>query len=382
MSQTPLPPLRVPPADPRASYLALKEPIDAAVAHVLEHGFYILGDEVAAFEREFAAWVGATEGVGVNSGTDAIQLALRTLGIGPGDRVVTVSHTAVATVAAIELTGATAVMVDIDPVTYTMDPAALEVALQQPGSSIKAVVVVHLYGHPADMAAIVAIARQHGLFVIEDCAQAHGATVDGRRVGAIGDIGCFSFYPTKNLGAFGDGGAMVTSRAEWADQARMLRQYGWRQRYISDIAGANMRLDELQAAILRVKLRHLDSANARRRAIAARYDAALASTPLTLPAVVGPCTHAYHQYTVTTPRRDELATFLRSRGIGTAILYPEPVHRQPAYRSSGLQLPHTERVCRELLCLPVHPELTDAQVGEVVERIGEWSRGPVRPQTT
>lgn len=373
MSLTSRPPLSVPSADPRASYHAAKAEIDTAVAQVLDRGSYILGEEVDSFEKEFAAWVGVADGIGVSSGTDAIQLALRTLGVGAGDVVVTVSHTAVATVAAIALTGATPRLVDIDPVTFTMAPAALEAALGQPGPPVKAVVVVHLYGHAADMRTIMEIAQRHGVFVVEDCAQAHGASIEGTRVGAIGDLGCFSFYPTKNLGAFGDGGAVVTDNAEWAERARALRQYGWRQRYISDLPGANMRLDELQAAVLRVKLRRLDVANARRRAIAARYDASLVSTPLVLPSVVGHCVHAYHQYTVTTPRRDELAAYLRGHGIGTAILYPQPVHLQPAYSSGAVHLPYSERICQELLCLPVHPELTDAQVGEVIRRVSEWS---------
>lgn len=370
-------PSHIPPADPHANYLAHKEDIDRAVSRVLDSGKYILGPEVAAFEQEFASYVGVAEAVGVGSGTDAIHLALSTLGIGPGDAVLTVSLTAVATVAAIELTGATPVLVDIDPRTFAMDAHLLDAAIAaHRGPRLKAIVPVHLYGHPADMRAIVDLARLHRLFVVEDCAQAHGAAIGSGKTGTWGDIACFSFYPTKNLGALGDAGAIVTDNLEWAARARMLRQYGWRQRYISDLAGMNTRLDEIQAAILRAKLPHLDRENARRREIAARYDAALGSTPLVLPRAVQGVTHVYHQYTVRAPYRDELADFLAERGIGAGILYPFPVHVQAAYRERSLAvpggLPESERACRELLCLPVHPQLTDSQVAEVAEQVVAW----------
>ena len=293
----------IPQTDPRANYLAHKDEIDAAIAAVLAGGRYILGEQVAAFEREFAAYLGAgsTEGathaIGVGSGTDALHLALRACGIGPGDRVFTVSHTAVATVAAIELAGATPVLVDIDPATFTMDPNRLEEAVRRDeggnSSNVKrhssivtrhsAIIPVHLYGHPADMAAILEIARRYDLWVIEDCAQAHGATIDGQKTGTFGDIAAFSFYPTKNLGALGDGGAVVTSDPALAEQTRLLREYGWRERYVSAIPGLNSRLDELQAAILRVKLRYLDAENARRRALAAEYDRLLADSSVRTP---------------------------------------------------------------------------------------------------
>ena len=370
-------PLHVPPADPHANYLAHKEEIDRAVTRALDSGRYILGPEVVAFEQEFARYVGVAETIGVGSGTDAIHLALRTLGVGPGDGVLTVSLTAVATVAAIDLAGAEPVLVDIDPKTFTIDARLLEAAITaHRGPRLKAIVPVHLYGHPADMRAIVDLAKRHGLFVVEDCAQAHGAAVGPNKAGTWGDIACFSFYPTKNLGALGDAGAIVTDNLEWAARARALRQYGWRQRYISDLAGMNTRLDEIQAAILRAKLPHLDRENARRREIAARYDAALGSTPLALPRVAQDVTHVYHQYTVRTPYRDELADFLAKGGIGAAILYPFPVHVQAAYRERLLAapagLPESERACRELLCLPVHPQLTDSQVAEVGERVVAW----------
>jgi dTDP-4-amino-4,6-dideoxygalactose transaminase len=372
-------PPRILPGDPKASYLAHKAGIDDAVGRVIQSGRYILGTEVTSFEREFAAYLGAAEAIGVGSGTDAIHLALRTLGVGPGDGVVTVSHTAVATVAAIELAGAEPLLVDIDPSTFTMDVRSLEAAIaSHRGAHLKAIVPVHLYGHPADMPAIVDIARRHRLFVIEDCAQAHGAAIGPRKIGTWGDIACFSFYPTKNLGALGDAGALVTDSLEWTARARMLRQYGWRERYISEIAGLNTRLDELQAAVLRAKLPHLDRENARRREIAAHYDAVLESTRLDLPRAAQGVTHVYHQYTVRTPYRDELAGFLNDRGIGAGILYPLPVHVQAAYRERHLAasggLTESERVCRELLCLPVHPQLTDSEVAGVAEQVVAWCR--------
>ncbi len=378
-------PLLILPGDPKASYLAHKAEIDAALSRAIESGWYILGSEVLSFEQEFAAYLGVAEAVGVGSGTDAIYLALRTLGVGAGDAVLTVSHTAVATVAAIELAGAQPVLVDIDPATFTMDAQLLEAAIaNHRGSRLKAIVPVHLYGHPADMQAIVEVAARHGLFIVEDCAQAHGAAIGRRKLGTWGDIACFSFYPTKNLGALGDGGALVTNRVEWAQRARMLRQYGWRERYISELAGMNTRLDEVQAAVLRAKLPYLDRENARRQEIAARYDAALQSTPLRLPQAGRDVTHVYHQYTLRTPRRDELAAFLRDRGIGVGILYPLPVHQQPAYRERPLAafggLRQSEQVCRELICLPVHPQLTDPQVASIAEHVVAWcGTTPGRP---
>ena len=261
----------IPQANPGAGYRALKAEIDEAVARVLSSGWYILGNELRAFEAEFAAWIGVPSVIGCGNGTDAIVLALRGLGIGSGSTVVTVSHTAVATVAAIEMTGATPVLVDIDPVHYTMDPDALRRVLEQPPAGlpkIRAVVVVHLYGQTADLERIVPLCREHGVAVIEDCAQAHGARLYGKRVGTFGDAATFSFYPTKNLGAFGDGGAVAVSDPAVAQRIAALRQYGWHKHYISDEVGMNSRLDEVQAAILRVKLAHLDGHNARRRQIA------------------------------------------------------------------------------------------------------------------
>jgi dTDP-4-amino-4,6-dideoxygalactose transaminase len=361
------------PADPHAHVLAQRAELLTAIERVVDGGRYILGAEVDAFEREFAAYMGASHGVGVASGTDALVLALRTLGVGPGDAVVTVSHTAVATVAAIELTGATPILVDIDPARYTLDPVHLAARLaHHEGPPIKAIIPVHLYGQPADMAYILQIATQYGIAVIEDCAQAHGACIGHQRVGSFGTFGAYSFYPTKNLGALGDAGGLVCHDPALAERARALRQYGWRERYISELAGLNTRLDELQAAILRVKLPRLDADNARRRAIAAQYDRALATTSLVPPPTVSGTTAVYHQYTVLSDHRNALATRLREQGIGSAILYPIPIHQQPAYSGrwgAGLSLPVTERVAATLLCLPIHPHLSDDDVQKVCDAL-------------
>jgi dTDP-4-amino-4,6-dideoxygalactose transaminase len=325
----------IPQNDPKAAYLAQRAAIDAAIAGVLESGWYILGKETAAFEAEFAAAMGARHGVGTGTGTDALVLALRALGIGPGKTVVTVSHTAVATVAAIEMAGARPVLVDIDPTTYTMDVAELARVLEAPprGSErIDAILPVHLYGQPADLAALATLARGYKVPLIEDCAQSHGARFDGEPAGSVGAIACFSFYPTKNLGALGDGGMVTTSDDEVAAALRAIREYGWRERrYVSEQTGINSRLDELQAAILRVKLTALAADNARRRVIAARYDAGLAGLSLTLPARDPRAEHVFHQYVVRSPRREAVRAALQKIGIGTNIHYPMPVHLQPAY---------------------------------------------------
>ncbi len=363
--------------DLRAHYRAHKAEIDAAVARVLESGWYILGREVEAFEQEFAAYIGqgaAEVGcVGVNSGTDALVIALRALGIGPGDEVITVAHTAVATVAAVALAGATPVLVDIDPTTCTLDPAA---AAQAITPRTRALLPVHLYGQPADLAPLLALAERAGLALVEDCAQAHGATYAGRRAGAWGDVACFSFYPTKNLGALGDGGAIVSRRTDLLLRARLLREYGWvpQARYIAQIPGTNSRLDEVQAAVLRVRLRHLDAENAVRAARAADYDARLPAGLIT-PQVGPNRTHVYHLYVVQTPEpelRDPLRDALHARGIGTAVHYPVPVHRQPAYRDGGVvvqELRVTERIAASVLSLPMHPALTEAHAARVVDAI-------------
>ena len=369
----------IPQTDPKRNYQAHKASIDAAIQHVLDSGWYILGKEVETFEREFASYIGVGHAIGVANGTDALELALRACGVGPGDLVFTVSLTAVATVAAIELVGAIPVLVDIDPVTYTMDPACLENALAHPpAGKPKAVIPVHIYGQPADLPAILELARRYGLYLIEDCAQSHGAILAGRMTGTWGDIATFSFYPTKNLGALGDGGMVVTANSELAERTRSLRQYGWQKRYISEIPGYNSRLDELQAAILRVKLEYLEAENSRRIALAARYTKSLTNSGLILPVCRAGARHVYHQYVVRSPRRDVLQAHLRAQGIGTLVHYPSAIHQQPAYQSrisiSGSLL-NSERAAAEVLSLPMYPELTDEQVDSVAEACCVWGKG-------
>lgn len=358
--------------DPLADYRRHKTAVDAAIQRVLDGGYYVLGPEVEAFERDFAAFVGVSHAVGVANGTEALTLALMACGIGPGDEVVTVSFTAVATVAAVDIAGAMPVIADIEPDYYTLDPAALERAITP---RTKAVVPVHLYGQPAAVDEISAIAERHGLRVIEDCAQAAGATYRGRRAGALGDVGCFSFYPTKNLGAVGDGGICVTDDPEIAARLRALRQYGWHQDQISESAGRNSRLDEIQAAILNAKLPELDADNADRQAVAGRYDAALAETGLGLPARRPECGHVHHLYVVRSARRDALKSHLAERGIAAGVHYPAPVHLQPAYRgrlADAGSLPETERAAQEVLSLPLHPGLDEAAMQRVVDAVREF----------
>ena len=361
------------PFHPHADYLAHQVAVDAAIQRVLQSGHYILGPEVAAFEKEFAAAIGTAHCIGVGNGLEAIHIALRARGIGPGDTVITVSHTSVATVMAIELAGARPLLVDIDPVSYTLDPAKFEATLRaNPG--VKALILVHLYGQPA-APACVEIARQHGLFVLEDCAQAHGSATAGRTTGTWGDAAAFSFYPTKNLGAIGDGGAILTNDAALAARVRRLHQYGWQERYISHESGMNSRLDELQAAILRAKLPTLRADNARRAALAAIYTQALRGTVYTPPAPPADTTHVYHQYVIRAPRRDALAQALTARGIPWAIHYPQPVHLQPAYAgrvalgAGGMAA--TERASQEILSLPLHPHLDEAAIHHVVQALRE-----------
>jgi dTDP-4-amino-4,6-dideoxygalactose transaminase len=362
----------IPQTDPRAEYVAYQDEINRAIQAVLNSGRYILGAEVQAFEREFAEFIGARFGVGAASGTDSLYLALKAIGIGPGDEVLTVPHTAVATVAAIEMCGAIPVLVDIDLQTYTMDPNRLKCAVSP---RAKALLPVHLYGHPADMTAILAIARDHGLAVVEDCAQAHGATFDDRQVGSIGDISAFSFYPTKNLGAIGDGGLVATNNPALAENVKLLRQYGWQERYISERTGWNSRLDELQAAILRVKLRYLNDGNLRRRQLATQYNVGLGCLPVVVPTNKGKIGHVYHQYVIRHKERDDLQAFLAARQIVTLVHYPVPIHLQPAYRGklgdSG-SFPVSEQVAREVLSLPFYPELTESQIKTVVRAITDF----------
>jgi dTDP-4-amino-4,6-dideoxygalactose transaminase len=360
--------------DPKAGYLAYEGEINAAIQAVLNSGRYVLAGEVQAFEEEFKNFIGARFAIAVASGTDALYLALKAIGIGSGDEVLTVPHTAVATVAAIEMCGAIPVLVDIDEETYTMDPERLQTAISP---RAKAVLPVHLYGHPANMEEILEIAHRHGLAVVEDCAQAHGAMYGNKHVGTIGDISAFSFYPTKNLGAIGDGGLIATNDADLAEQAKLLRQYGWHERYVSQVIGWNSRLDELQAAILRVKLRHLARGNQQRRRLAELYGSGLRGLPVIAPVTKPGNRHVYHQYVIRCEKRDELQTFLAAHNISTLIHYPVPVHLQPAYRGRLGDLgsfPVSEQVAGEIMSLPLYPELPEAQIETVIRAIAEYYR--------
>lgn len=356
-------------ANPRLQYLAHKREIDLAVARVLERGWYTLGEEVKSFEAEFAAYIGIANGIGVGNGTDALRLALAACNIGSGDEVITVSHTAVATVAAIEQVGATPVFVDIEPDFFTMDPRKIAGAVTP---KTKAIIPVHLYGQPVDLDPILDISNKYGLRVIEDGAQAHGAMYKGKRVGSYGDLACFSFYPTKNLGALGDGGMVVTDQPELARRLRLLREYGWVERYISHFPGINSRLDEVQAAILRVKLPYLDQDNTARARIATMYRAGLKDCDLILPKCHQKASHVYHLYVVRTPRRDALIQHLKSNGIAPLIHYPVPIHLQPAYRDRIVfkdNLLETELAAQEVLSLPIYPELRKADLEAVLEAV-------------
>ena len=356
-------------SNPLLQYLSYKSEIDAAISKVLNGGWYIIGKETRAFEEEFARYIGVSYGVGVGSGTDAIHLALRACGIGYNDEVITVSHTAVATVAAIELAGATPVLVDIEEDYYTIDPRKIEKVITK---NTKAVIPVHIYGQPANLDLILEIARKFNLIVIEDCAQAHGAMYKDKKVGSYGDVACFSFYPTKNLGAIGDGGIVVTDNKDLAEKVKLLREYGWAERYVSHVAGFNTRLDEIQAAILRIKLRHLDEDNKKRCRIAEIYEKGLSGISLALPQKRDGVTHVYHLYVVRSGERDSLRTFLQSRDIGALVHYPMPIHLQPAYRGrlkKDNDLNITEKAAREVLSLPMYPELGEEEIMRVVDTI-------------
>jgi len=357
-------------SNPALQYLSYKKQINAAIKQVLQSGWFILGNEVKAFEEEFAKYIGVNFAKGTGSGTDAIMLALKALQIGAGDEVITVSQTAVATVAAIEMAGAKPVMVDIEEDFYTIAPEKIEAAITP---KTKAVVAVHLYGQPADLNAILKITKKHKLKLIEDCAQAHGAIYKNKRAGSIGDVGCFSFYPTKNLGALGDGGMVVTNDAKLAEKVEMLRQYGWKKRYISEFAGVNSRLDELQAAILRVKLAHLDDDNAKRNHIAQMYDKQLGQTEIIIPKKRQNCSHVYHLYVIRAKKRDQLLEHLKQQGIAAAVHYPMPVHLQPAYNHRQ-KLPVTEKIAKEILSLPMYPELTEKQTQKIINAVKEFLR--------
>jgi dTDP-4-amino-4,6-dideoxygalactose transaminase len=360
----------IPFVDLKAQYNSIKEEVNTAVLKVLESTQFILGDEVAAFEREFAAYSGAAEGVALNTGTSALHLAFLAAGIGPGDEVITTPHTFVATVAAIVYTGATPVFVDIDPVSFTIDVTQIESAIT---SKTKAIAPVHLYGQPADMDPIMEIAQHHNLVVIEDAAQAHRSEYKGRRVGSIGDIGCFSFYPGKNLGAYGEGGMAVTNNPDYAKTMRMYRDWGQEGRYNHVLKGYNYRMDGIQGAILRVKLRYLDQWTEARRSHAASYDRLLADTGLKTPTAMPYSHHVYHVYAVRTAQRADLQQKLQNQGIQTGIHYPIPVHLQKAYSDLGYKpgdFPKSEKAASEVLSLPMYPELSEAQVETVASAVG------------
>ena len=356
-------------ADLAAQYRAVRGELDEAVARVLANASYILGPEVAAFEEEFARYQQAEHAIGLNSGTSALHLALLAAGIGAGDEVITVPFSFIATAAAIRYTGARPVFVDIDPLTFNMDPARIEAAIRP---CTRAILPVHLYGQPADMDRILEIARRHRLVVIEDAAQAHGAEYHGRRVGALGDIGCFSFYPAKNLGACGEGGAVVTNHAAHARAIRLLRDWGSEKKYVHSIAGYNYRLEGLQGAILRVKLRHLEAWTEARARNAALYSELLAGSSVATPRTAPGVRHAWHCYTVRVAQRDRLQQELLQLGVQSGVHYPIPIHLQPAYADLGYRpgdFPAAEQAAAEVLSIPVHAQLTETQVREVASAL-------------
>ena len=359
----------IPFVDLKAQYRSIKTEVDAAILGVLETCQFTLGSEVAAFEAEFAAYCQSPHGIGVNTGTSALHLALLAAGIGNGDEVITVPFTFIATVSAIDYTGATPVFVDIDPVTFTMDPALVEAAITP---RTKAIVPVHLYGQPADMDPILDIAKRHGLVVIEDACQAHGAEYKGRRVGSIGDLGCFSFYPGKNLGAYGEGGMVMTANAGYARAIRMLRDWGAERKYQHVLKGYNFRLEGIQGAVLRVKLPRLEGWTEARRRAAEHYDALFSGTGVVTPRARADSRHVYHLYVVRTSSRAQWQDALTAQGIQTGIHYPTPVHLLPAFADLGCragQFPHAERAADEVLSLPMFPEITAGQCEEVARAV-------------
>jgi len=368
--------ITVPHLDLKAQYRSIKQEIDSTLARVLDSGQFVLGPEVAEFEKEFSSYCGTADCIALNSGTSALHLALLAAGVQPGDEVITVPFTFVASVATILYAGAKPVLTDIEPRTFNMDPAALEAAISP---RTKAIVPVHLYGHPSDMDPILAVARQHDLVVIEDAAQAHGARYKDRTVGSIGDIGCFSFYPTKNLGAYGEGGAVTTSNPEYARTIRMLRDWGQDRKYHHLLHGYNYRMEGLQGAILRVKLRHLEAWTEARRSIVKQYNGILADCDLVCPIEMSWARHVYHLYTVRAKNRNAMQTSLLDEGIQTGIHYAAPVHLQPAYTGLGYgpgSLPESERAAQEVLSLPLYPELTKSQIQTVAGAVAKLASMP------
>jgi dTDP-4-amino-4,6-dideoxygalactose transaminase len=362
----------IPVANPHAQFLSYEREIRTAIDRVLVSGNYILGPEVEAFELEFAEFMSLPYCVAVANGTDALALSLIACGVSPGDEVITVANTAVATVAAIEQIGAIPVFVDIDPATRCMDPNKIAPAIT---AKTRAVLPVHLYGHPAAMPDICKIAQRHNLHVVEDCAQAHGASIDGNKVGSFGDVAAFSFYPTKNLGALGDAGAVVTRHESTFRRLHQLRQYGWDQNRESQIAGINSRMDEIQAAILRVKLTGLESELSRRRLIADRFCAAIGDGPLIPPPIPTNGELAVHLFVVESNDRSAFQSFCESEGIGSAIHYPVPIHLHRAYQNRlriSADLYQTERLSKRIVSLPLYPQLTDLQVSHICQALNKW----------
>lgn len=365
--------MNIPFVDLKAQYRTIEQEVNAAVAAVLQNADFILGEAVDQFEDEFADYCNSAYAVGVDSGYSALELILRAYGVGPGDEVITAANTFIATALSISNCGATPVFVDADPHTYNLDPAKLEAAITP---ATKAIMPVHLYGQPADMDPILTIARNHGLKVIEDAAQGHGGRYKGRIVGSLGDAAAFSFYPGKNLGAYGDGGAVVTNDPALADQIRLLRNLGQRVKYQHEIKGFNRRLDTMQAAVLRVKLRYLDQWNGARRRVAAAYAQLLHGLPITTPYLPTDVEHVYHLYVIRAQNRDDLQRFLTKRGIATGLHYPTPIHLQPAYAELGYgptDFPVTEALSQEILSLPIYSELSDDAVQYIVESIAEFA---------
>lgn len=361
--------IEIPIYDPKPEIAALRSEIDAAINRVIDSGRFILGPEVEAFEKEVAEYLGVKHAIGLNSGTDALVIGLRALGVGPGDEVITTPFTFFATAEAISLVGATPVFVDIDPRTFNIDPALIPAAVTE---RTKAIVPVHLYGQAADMDPILATAKVHGLKVLEDTAQAFGGEYRGKKLGTLGDAGAFSFFPTKNLGGFGDGGLLATDSDEVAELARMLRAHGARKKYQNELLGYNSRLDAVQAAVLRVKLRYIDEFNKARRRLAQHYTAHLSGHEGITPPYEAPYgTHVYHQYTVRLPGggRDEKARRLSEKGIGTMVYYPVPVHRLPAYAQPVGLAPRAEEAADEVLSLPMGPKLNKVDIERVIEAI-------------
>lgn len=358
--------------DLTVQYHSIKEEIDAAVHATLESGHFILGPAVTRLEESIAAYLGVQHAIGLASGTDALVLALRVLNVGSGDEVIIPAYTFFATAGTVMSVGATPVFVDIDPVSYEMDVAQIEDRITP---RTKAIIPVHLYGHPADMDPILELARSHGLKVIEDNAQAFGATYRGKKTGSIGDIGCLSFFPTKNLGAFGDGGMVVTNDPALAERMRMLRTHGWKKKYYSEEVGYNSRLDALQAAILQAKFPHVDPWNEKRRELAQRYSEQLSRLGVTVPVECEWGRHVYHLYIIRSERRPELQTFLKERGIASEVYYPLPPHLSTPCRKFGYKegdFPHAERASRETLALPLYPELTLDQQDQVIRAVAEF----------